>query len=207
MVAAALLLAALVTAIGATRQRAPDTKLPDPDDDVPNITIDDTGAVIFTNGTRWDPILASPLEPALPSDAIICHTGTIYGVRIPPKPGFRGSFYYLTHVDMPQYWPLQFYIESTNDSNQFLVLPPLDSTVREWYLVVDDPSYSLNETTGVSSQRVFPLGAEHPCGPQGDWEGPFLAAMAAKGQPRKRRSARALWELLHSEVVAEDPWP
>mmetsp|Transcript_62335 Transcript_62335/g.179284 ORF Transcript_62335/g.179284 Transcript_62335/m.179284 type:complete len:192 (-) Transcript_62335:163-738(-) len=189
MVAIFLALAWSIALAEAARYRATNTSLRD------SMTVDEAGALRFENGTKWDPLDEVEEAPRLPSDAFVCHAGSAFAVQIPARPGRDASFYYLKFTRAPQFWPLQIYLDAADSRNQFIILPPLDSTLREWKLVVIQAS-KLTSEPAWADQRIYPLGEKHPCGAEADWEEPFMAAAAAKKQTYKRRGARAFWDFL-----------
>mmetsp|Transcript_49732 Transcript_49732/g.143087 ORF Transcript_49732/g.143087 Transcript_49732/m.143087 type:complete len:202 (+) Transcript_49732:65-670(+) len=184
--------AALVSA-GAIRRVDPAQELLEDD-----MTVDETGAVYYPNGTKWTPFLELSPNDLLPRETFVCHEGSIFGVQIPTVERVPGKFYYLQKRHVPQIWPLQVFADITDPRNDFMLLPPLDNNSREWQLLVTFASEVKLDELVMVDRYLFPIGEEHPCGPAGDWEAEVAARVASHDGPRARfvrRGSKALWNL------------
>mmetsp|Transcript_88036 Transcript_88036/g.254122 ORF Transcript_88036/g.254122 Transcript_88036/m.254122 type:complete len:210 (-) Transcript_88036:59-688(-) len=165
--------------------------------------MDESGAFYYENGTKWLPFTDLPSSQALPRESFVCHNGAIFGLRLPAHGKHREEFVYLTPRKMPQFWPLQGYSDASDQTRSMLVVPPIDDNYRTWQLLWC-PKVPRDQTeleTANDGMKVFPIGEEHPCGPDGDWEALLQAATASRtssgSMPThiQRRAGRVLREM------------
>mmetsp|Transcript_68092 Transcript_68092/g.197327 ORF Transcript_68092/g.197327 Transcript_68092/m.197327 type:complete len:216 (-) Transcript_68092:111-758(-) len=159
-----------------------------------NMTLDETGAVLYPNGTKWDAFEDVEREAPLRSNAFECHNGSPVSLRFPAVAGRPEQHIHLRPSFVRKFWPVQLYTDSHSMLENFFIVPPLTSLDRQWTLL-----YFGAWVNGTSPAHAFPLGEQHPCGPAGDWEAEVAAAMSRGGSPPSppRRSAcRALWSMV-----------
>mmetsp|Transcript_131684 Transcript_131684/g.380891 ORF Transcript_131684/g.380891 Transcript_131684/m.380891 type:complete len:204 (-) Transcript_131684:113-724(-) len=163
-----------------------------------DMTLDDSGAVVYRNGTMWDPFADAIWEEALPNSAFVCIDGAPVGMQMPAVRGEPAQFVYMSLTPKQAFWPLQFYKDRARPLKYFIIVPPLNAALKEWTLLAIGQS----KKTKAACHSAFALGDDHPCGPNGDWEAKVHATMAGLASPPQRieRGASKALKLLEDTL-------